>query len=354
MYRTILCAAAALLLASPAFAEPALIAESLDALIKAAKQEGTLNLVWSESNVGDSTAVAKHQAGFNKLFGTNIPIKFAPGVEVARFGNQLFTEMQAGQPASSDIFVGAAAQTLPLLQRDLFRPVPWQKLSPVITDAVVEGDSKALRFQTALSGITYNTAMMKTPPARLTDFLAPIWKGKLASTPYAAGFDILAADDFWGPEKAIDFVRKLSPQLAGLIRCGDVERIATGEYAALVMDCISNTTIEWQQRGAPVGYAVPADGAQKRYYYLSVPKHATHPNAAALFTVYLMSREGQKVIWDTMHTDLDSLAGSGTAKVIADYEAKGIKFPEISIAWWAKHTEVDKVKAEMIAILSRK
>jgi len=354
MNRTILGAVAALVLAAPAFVQPVAIAENIDALIAAAKQEGVLNLVWSESSMGDSTVVAKHQAAFNRLFGTNVPLRFAPGVEVARFGNQLYTEMQASQPASSDIFVGAAAQTLPLLQRDVFRPVPWKMLSHTITDAIVEGDGKALRFQTALSGVTYNTTMMKTPPARLTDFLMPEWKGKLASTPYAAGFDILAADDFWGPERTIDFVRKLSPQLAGLIRCGDVERIATGEYAALVMDCISNTTVEWQQRGAPVGYAVPADGAQKRYYYLSIPKHAMHPNAAALFTVYLLSREGQKVIWDTMHTDLDSLEGSGTAKQIAEYEAKGIAFPEISIAWWAKHTEVDKAKTEMIAILSRK
>ena len=348
--------AVALLASSTAWAQEKPIPQTLDALIAAAKQEGTLSLVWSESSMGSSEVVKKHEAAFNKLFGTNISFKFAPSVEMARLGNQLLTEMQAGQPASSDIYVGAAAQVLPLLQKDLFRQVPWTALSPKrITANEVEQDGKALRFQTALSGFTYNSQMMKNPPTTLAGFLAPEWKGKIASTPYAAGFDILAAEGMWGPEKTLDYVRKLSPQLSGLIRCGDVERIATGEYAALVMDCISNTTLDWQQRrGAPVAYAIPSDGAQKRYYYLTIPKHTAHPAAAALFTIYLTAREGQQVMWETLFVDLHSLEGSQMAKVIAEYEAKGVKFPEITIDWWAKHPEVDKTKAEMIKILSRK
>ena len=352
----VLAGMAVALLAAPAAAQEKPIAGTLDAVIAAAKQEGTLSLVWSESSMGSIEVVKKHEAAFNKLFGTNLSFKFAPSVEMARLGNQLLTEMQAGQPASSDVYIGAAAQILPLLQKDLFRQVPWTVLSPKrITAKEVEQDGKTLRFQTALSGFTYNTQMMKTPPTTLAGFLAPEWKGKIASTPYAAGFDILAAEGMWGPEKTLDYVRKLSPQLSGLIRCGDVERIATGEYAALVMDCISNTTLEWQKRrGAPVAYAIPSDGAQKRYYYLTIPKHAAHPNAAALFTVYLLAREGQQVMWDSLFTDLDSLEGSQTTKVIADYEAKGVKFPEITIDWWAKHPELDRTKAEMIKILSRK
>jgi ABC-type Fe3+ transport system substrate-binding protein len=92
----------------------------------------------------------------------------------------------------------------------------------------------------------------------LTDFLQPQWKGKIATTPYAASYDILAANDLWGPKKTLDFISRLSGQASGLIRCGDVERIATGEFAALVMECTDNATRVWQERGAPVGYAIPA------------------------------------------------------------------------------------------------
>jgi ABC-type Fe3+ transport system substrate-binding protein len=355
MKRTALVGLAMAVLLSTASAQTKAISNDLDDVIAAAKKEGKIDLVWSESIMGGIDEVQKHEAAFNKLYGSNIKFVFAPGVAMAQFGNQLLSEMRAGQPASSDIYISAAAQTLPLLQEDMFQQVPWHKLRPErITENDVEEDSKALRFQTALSGITYNTNLIKTPPPTLAGFLAPEWKGKLASTPYAAGFDILAADTFWGPEKTLDFVRKLSPQLSGLIRCGDVERIATGEFAALVMDCVSNSTLEWQKRGAPVAYAIPTDGAQKRYYYLSIPKHAAHPNAAALFTIYLMSKEGQRLMWDTLHADLDSLEGSHTAEVIAGYEKKGVKFPDVTIDWWSKHPEVDKTKAEMIKVLSRK
>jgi ABC-type Fe3+ transport system substrate-binding protein len=72
-------------------------------------------------------------------------------------------------------------------------------------------------------------------PTVLEDFLKPAWKGKLASTPYAAGFDVLLADDVWGKERTVHYVRALSKQITGLIRCGEAERIATGEYLGLVM-----------------------------------------------------------------------------------------------------------------------
>ncbi len=40
-----------------------------------------------------------------------------------------------------------------------------------------------------------------------------------------------------GDRKTIDYVRALSKQIAGVMRCGETERVATGEYLALVMDC---------------------------------------------------------------------------------------------------------------------
>jgi iron(III) transport system substrate-binding protein len=343
------------LVASPVFAQTASIPDKLDALVDAAKKEGTLTIVWSDTIMGGADAVAQHEAAFNKLYGTNVKFTFAPGIEAARFGNQLVTELGAGKPASSDVYVGAAAQMLPLLQQNLFRDIPWQSISQGrIKAEQIESDNKVLRIQTAISGISYNTDLVKTPPTKLEDFLQPQWKGKIASTPYAAGFDVLAAQGMWGPEKTIDYVKKLSPQLAGLIRCGDVERIATGEYAALVMDCIGNQTVALKAKGAPVAYTVLADAAQKRFYYISVPKNAPHPALAALFTTYLLSKEGQAVIWNTTNTDLDSLPDSHTGKVVADIEKGGSKMPEITIDWWGQHPEIDTTKNEMIKILSQK
>ena len=331
------------------------LATSRAGMIAAAKKEGALDVVWSTSLMGGASAIQQYQAGFDKMFGLKLAITFAPGAEVARVGNQLLAEMQAKQPASTDIYIGAAAQTQPLIAKNLFMPVPWPTLEPKrISAADSEKDGRALRIQTALSGVSYNTTLMPHPPKTLLGYLAPKWKGKLATTPYAAGFDILAANDFWGPTKSLDFVRKLSKQAAGLIRCGDIESLADGEYAALVMDCISNATLQWKARGAPVAYSIPSDGAQKRFYYVSVPRNSAHPNAAVLFGLYLLSRSGQATMWRVAHTDLDSEPGSHMAKLVSRYEKRNVRFPEVTIDWWAKHPEINKTKDEMIKILSRK
>ncbi len=327
---------------------------NFDALKAAAQSEGTLNAVWSDSILGGGDVADQHGAKMNGLFNTHIKMNYTPGPEVARLGNQLFTELQAGQPASSDLYIGAAPQMLPLLNGHMFRTIAWQALLPARVQATqIERDSQVMRIQTGVSGVTYNTDLIAHPPSSIVDFLKPEWKGKIATTPYAGGYDILAANDLWGPAKTLDFVRKLSGQITGLMRCGDVERIATGEFPALVMDCISNSATTWQDRGAPIGFIIPSDAAQKRYYYIGIPRHARHPAAGTLFALYLMTPEGQSLMWETNKIDLDRLPGSHMAAAIAKAQAQGIKFNEITIDWWDQHPEIDRTKTEMIKLLTK-
>ena len=88
------------------------------------------------------------------------------------------------------------------------------------------------------------------------------------------------------------------------------ERIATGEFIALVMDCTGQDALQWQEKGAPLDQMVPHDAAQQRYYYFAVPKHAQHPSAAKLFSIFMLTPEGQKIAYDTWKTDLHFLSGS--------------------------------------------
>ena len=109
-------------------------------------------------------------------------------------------------------------------------------------------------------------------------------------------------------------MRALSKQITGLIRCGEAERIATGEYLALVMDCTGQDALQWQEKGAPLDQMMPLDAAQQRYYYFAVPKNAQHPTAAKLYTIFLMTEEGQKLAYDTWKTDLHFMPGSRWAR----------------------------------------
>ena len=126
----------------------------------------------------------------------------------------------------------------------------------------------------------------------------------------------------------------------------------SGEYLALVLDCGGLDAFKKIEQGAPLARAIPRDFAKLSYYYLSIPKHAQHPNAAKVYVAYLLSAEGQKLVWDTWRTDLPSLPGSKSAAMIAKIEREqGVKFREFNVKWWNTHPEMRKAKKEMTNIL---
>jgi iron(III) transport system substrate-binding protein len=324
-------------------------------LIAAANKEGSVTLSWSQSTLAGSQGAARFQTAINKAYGTNIRINFLPGADMARVVNQVTTENSAGQKASVDIALGAAPQLVPVIKDNVFEAVDWKKYAPDrIKDEMVEVGGQFIRIVTGLSGATYNSALAPMQPVKLDDFLKPEWKGKLATTPYAAGFDILLADDVWGKDRTVKYVQALSKQITGLIRCGESERVATGEYLALVMDCTGQDAEQWKEKGAPLEQMMPLDAAQERYYYFAIPKNAQHPAAAKLYTLFLLSEEGQKLAYDTWKIDLHLLPGAQTGKIVSDYEKKGVKFKEVTIEWYRQHPEIDATKSELIKIVTTK
>jgi len=345
----------AMLLGGDAAARAQEMNPALKELAAAAGREGAVTLSWSQSTLGGSQGAARFQAAMNKAFGTNIRINFLPGPDMARVVNQVATEFAAGQKAHVDIVLGAAPQIAPVMKVNFFDPVDWRQYLPGrITPNMIELDGKIIRVTTGLSGVTYNAQLAPMKPAVLDDFLKPEWKGKIASTPYAAGLDVLLAEDVWGREKTVAFVRALARQIAGVMRCCEAERVATGEYLALVMDCTGQDALLWQEKGAPVAQLMPLDAAQQRYYYFAVPKNAQHPSAARLFTMFLLTEEGQKLVYDTWKIDLHFMPGSKMGAMIADYQKRGVKFKEVTVQWWSEHPEIDASRSELIKILTTK
>jgi iron(III) transport system substrate-binding protein len=328
---------------------------ALKELAAAASREGALTLSWSQTTLGGSQGAARLQAAMNRMFGTNIRVTFVPGPDMARVINQVATEFAAGQKAHVDVLLGAAPQIAPVAKLDFFEPVDWQKYLPGrITPEMTELGGRIIRIVTGLSGVTYNSQLAPMKPTVLQDFLKPEWKGKIASTPYAAGLDVLLAEDVWGHDKTVNYVRALARQIAGVMRCGEAERVATGEYLALVMDCTGQDALIWQERGAPLAQLMPLDGAEQRYYYFAVPKNAQHPDAAKLFTAFLLTEEGQKLAYDTWKIDLHFLPGSKMGAMVADYQKRGVKFKEVTVDWWSAHPEIEATRSELIKILTTK
>lgn len=345
-------ALAALLL--PGAAASASFSPELQGVIAAAKQEGALTLQWGEGTFGGSAGAPLYEQQMNAMFGTNIRITFTPGASMPQVGNDIAMREAAGQPAPTDVYVGYADVLSRLAPRKLFAVHPWEKLLPGrITPGITDEDDSLLKVVTALPGIAYNSQLAPEKPALLTDLLKPEWKGKIAATPYAANFDVLAATDLWGRDRAIDFARKMSAQVSGLMRCNEGERLATGEFVAFAITCSGTDFFDIVRKGAPIVQVPPSDFPALGYFYLGVPKNAPHPNAGTLYAAFLMTPEGQALVRRTWESDLHLFPETVTHKKVAELEqARGRKFEVVDVGWYARHPEAYEAWKEIEKIFT--
>lgn len=326
---------------------------ALKAVIAAADKEGKLELRWGSDEFGGKDGLNLITERMNKMFGTHIVTRFTPGPNRNSSLNAIMIAQGANQPSATDIFLGSNQHGAFIDKNKLGLSVDWPALLPGrIKASSVEADGAAIRMFTAFpGGILYNTQRAPYRPTSLADLLKPEWKGKIASTPYASGFDILSS--VWGEKRTLDFAHKLSDQIAGLMRCNEYERIASGEFIAFAMDCTGTTWKEWADKGAPIGHVIPTDFPALRYNYMTVPKNAQHPNAAKLFIVYLHTPEGQKYIWETRSGDLHTYPDSRMGKEVKALQDKGVQFHEFDIKWYVENSKVRAVSKKVVKILSR-
>src|SRR2546425_10608879 len=257
-------------------------AQTLAQLVEGAKKEGQLILSWGTGTMGGIEGLQMMEKGFNKTYGLNLQFKFTPGPAMPQFASRIIQEAKAGQPSSTDLFVGSENH----VARMPLKSVEWTKIFPHITAPMIDFDNKVLIVTTRTPGFTYNSKLVvgHEIPQRVEDVLNPKWKGKIASTPYAASFDRLAL--IWGEEKTTSLLRTLAKHVTGLLRCGEEERIANGEFAMLVFNCDLAPATEMREKGAPVNGKVFKDAGILSYWYLAVPSNSTHPNAATLLTAF--------------------------------------------------------------------
>jgi ABC-type Fe3+ transport system substrate-binding protein len=329
------------------------VSPALQKVIEGAKKEGKIELSSGPRVLGSGTIEPDARAAIKAMYGVDLDFRFTPGPAMGAMGNKLRTEFRAGQKASTDVWTAAAAQAEPLLAIDMFIRPDWPGLLPGrITANIVEGNGRALGVTTGMPGILYNK--QRAPEfakiERMDDLLKPEWKGKFATTPYAAGVDVLAGKSVWGEEKTIEYMKKLAPQVQGLLGCGGEDRIASGEFLALAIDCIGAAHHYDQFKNILDLHVVP-DNAQRRPYYILIPKNAPNPNAAILYSVFLSTPEGQKLQAKHWGFDLYEYPDSQRRAEIDALEKKGIKFRDITIDWWADNEGIDKSHAKLIGAL---
>ena len=334
-------AAAFLLLVGTGAATAQSVTPALQAVIDGARKEGRLDINNGPGVMGLPAGLDQAKAGIKRLFGLDLDVQWSPSPSPSAQITKLYTEFRAGVDASTDIFTTASPAAVPYVGKGLFRKVEWAAMMPQrVTPEIVEGDGELIRMSTQLPGLLYNIKAAPWAPGveSMEDLLNPALKGKFASNPFLAGIDIMLSPELWGIAKTTDYVRKFSGQISGLLRCGDAqERVATGEFPALALDCVGGdqNMPKFKDKGI-LDTKILKETAQRRFLYMVIPSKARHPNAAILYALYMVSPEGQALIHQNDGADLDTFPDSGNAKRVKEYEARGFKFTDVTIAWWAR------------------
>ena len=66
-------------------------------------------------------------------------------------------------------------------------------------------------------------------------------QGQASAHRFANGFDAMSAKGWEGEAKMVDYIGKLGHQAQGILNCGGQDRVASGEFLALVLECTGGT-----------------------------------------------------------------------------------------------------------------
>jgi ABC-type Fe3+ transport system substrate-binding protein len=342
----LLAAVCAIGIGAAAHAESSADNAPLKAIMDGARKEGQLSIVVGEGTLGGSNSGLA--AAFNKYYGFNLDVRFTPGPPMPNVVAQVVQQYQAHHDAVTDVIIGYANHMMDLIAVNGGEKIDWKAWAPNLqAPGLVSPEGVAVPVMSSTVGIAYNTTVFRGSdiPTKFADFLDPKLKGKVATTPYASSFDRLATPDMWGTEKTLDFARKLSAQIGGLIRCNEIDRIASGEFDAFGLTCSQNDALADAARGAPIGFTLASDAPIVMPLYEAVPATSAHPNAAKLWINFMSSPEAQNILYEVSFADLDSLPGSKTAATINALRDKGVKFLIVDTDFYRHHDQAEMSKA---------
>ena len=211
---------------------------------------------------------------------------------------KIVTEVKAGRNLA-DVYINASIQTSMLKAMGLISPYnspERDKIAPALKDT--QGYWTGVYWN--IEALGYNTKLV--PPAEVPvkweDLLKPRWKNLIA---------LEEEDTFWyaamlhlmGEEKGKDFMRRLAKQQLQ-IRAGHTlltQLLAAGEFA-LAPTTRTQTAEQLKEKGAPVDWTAIEPLAPNPPVSVSLPKSAPRPNAAKLFIDFMLSKEGQMIMYE--------------------------------------------------------
>ncbi|EST21393.1 ABC transporter substrate-binding protein [Streptomyces roseochromogenus] len=272
----------------------------MDALVKAAKKEGTLHIIAVPRDWANYGALID---GFQKKYGIKIEDESPDGTSQDEI-NAVTT--RKGQDRAPDVLDLGSSFALSAAQQGLLAPYKVASYTE-IPEAQKDPQARWYNDYGGYISIGCDDKRVKECPTSFKDLLKPEYKGQVAlnGNPTKSGSafgGVYAAalangGSFDNIQPGLDFFAKLK-------KSGNYTPVES--TPATVEKGETPISIDWDYLNA--GYAkefkskgldwkvvIPSDGQYAQYYSQAINKDASHPAAARLWQEYLYSTEGQNL-----------------------------------------------------------
>jgi iron(III) transport system substrate-binding protein len=329
------------------------VTPELQVVMDAAVEEGELLLAW-QGVLGDIDGAPELIDGFKDYYDLDLDVSFTPGSGQGEMATKVEQELNADLPASTDVISLNASAVRQVAERGVIEAVDWASFSPNVSDPeMIAAGGAAVNVQSWVMGIVYHTDRVTGDevPTSMEQLLEPTYEGRIYTTPFGGGFDLLASDDGWGRERTLEYVESFADHVGGL--GFNIQPILTGEFDIMALMVPPSSALRAKADGAPVEFVIPTDAALLYENYVSIPSNSAHPNAARLFIDYLMSPEGQSVLRRTDFADSPLVDGSLTGEQIDEAESDGAEFIDGDVEWYTRQDpdEYDRNAEDLLGVL---
>ena len=280
------------LLIMAVFSAPQVAAAPIDDLIAATKKEGSVEF-FAAGTLGAEGAQKLGEA-FNKKYGLNLKTVYHPSSGMARDIAKTVSIASAGLPAEWDTMLATDAHHASLWLKKVQQRFEYVKLG--VSPKLIQYDSSTVILAHGFALPAYNKKFLpaEEAPKSWDDMLDPKWKGgKLGITDAVHHLARLATA--WGEEKTTKYVKALAEQQAIIGQPGHMfSRLQIGEIK-IAFTLGEGYIHSAKLAGAPIVHADSVEPVIAPATNAGVIKGARHPNAGALFTIFLTTPEAQKI-----------------------------------------------------------
>ncbi|HEX3791693.1 MAG TPA: extracellular solute-binding protein [Pseudonocardiaceae bacterium] len=266
-----------------------------------AEQEGQVN--WYTTFAADD--VNDMIKAFNKVY-PKIKVN-ALRLSADQLPPRVITEQRGGE-FNADVVSGDAPQVDQLINADALQPYcPPQEQPLPAGQAMPKGYCGNVYVVT--TSIAYNPGALQklglTKPTSFQDLTQPRWKGNFSMDPGAVNLyeGLITA---MGHDKALALLQALGRNSPKLVTSHTLAltQVEAGEPAATATAYGYKASSEKQKNPTSIDFVNPSP-LPTSFTPIDVASNAPHPAAAALFTNWMVSQQGQQAIIDTTnHTSL--------------------------------------------------